>query len=281
MPANKIAVTKRKNTPLYNLQKNESKIEFFRKLDGAKINLPLMSDKPYHTHSFHKRLDCSACHTQWIPSCYGCHEVYFKNSFQYDWIKHKKTKGRWFELRSYLRFEDKTLSVSYNKKIMPSAPGCQVIMSIYDDKNYTKSFDSLAYGAWEPHSVGKSKRCIDCHFNPTAVGLGNGVLDLKNEKVTFKPFFDSKASGFDFDFPIDALVDTNGTQLQSFSRDNARGFNKDEIEKIIKAYRCIICHESWDDKIYNDFNHSKKLFFSKKTKCSAILETDEALETNR
>jgi len=40
------------------------------------------------------------------------------------------------ELRSYLRYEDHTLAIGYNGKIMPSAPGCQVIMNIFD-KNYT------------------------------------------------------------------------------------------------------------------------------------------------
>jgi nitrate/TMAO reductase-like tetraheme cytochrome c subunit len=268
LPKDKIAITKRKKSPLYNLQKIDNKVYFFRKSDGKSIDLPLLKE-PYHSHSFHKRLDCSACHTQWIASCYGCHEVYIKGGKQFDWIKHKKTQGQWQELRSFLRFEDNTLAIGYNGKIMPSAPGCQVIMSIYEKNGtYNKAFDSLAYGAWSPHTIGKSKECKDCHNSSSAIGLGQGIFKNSKDGLKFIPYFDSKKSGFDFDFNIDALVDINGTQKQSFSRDRARAFNKQEIAKITDAYKCIICHNSWNDKIYQDFNRSKKLFFNKETKCA-------------
>ncbi len=271
LPTQKVAITKRKKTPLYNLQKVENSISFYRKTDGKKIDLPLLKGS-YHKHPFHNRLDCSACHTQWTPSCYGCHEVYFKDGKGFDWIKNKETSGEWLELRSYLRYEDNTLAISYNGKIMPAAPGCQVIMSIYDKNGtYHKGINSLAYGAWSPHSIGKSKKCKDCHNSSSALGLGQGIFSNSKEKLNFIPYFNSKKSGFDFTFNIDALTDINGTQKQSFSRDGARAFNKKEIEKITKAYRCIICHNSWSDKIYNDFNRSKELFFNKKSSCSKEL----------
>ena len=275
LPKDKVAITKRKGTPLYNLQKVNNSIKFFRKSDGKEINLPLLQG-PYHSHSFHKRLDCSACHSRWIPSCYGCHEVYIKNGKQFDWIKHKKTKGQWQELRSYLRYEDSTLAIGYNGKIMPSAPGCQVIMNIYDKNGtYKHKFDSMAYAAWSPHTVGKSKKCKDCHNSSSALGIGQGVMHIKKDKIDFKPFFNSSKSGFKFKYNIDSLVDINGTQNQTFSRKNARAFNKKEINKITNAYKCIICHDRWSDKIYKEFNRSKKMFFNKKTKCAKeILDFD-------
>ncbi len=274
IPKDKVAITRKKNTPLYNLQKIDKKIYFFRKSDGKRLELPLLKGI-YHNQSFHKKLDCSACHTQWIPSCYGCHEVLFKDAKQFDWIKKRSTKGQWMELRSYLRYEDNTLAIGYNKKIMPAAPGCQVIMNIYEkNSSYHKGFDSLAYGAWSPHSVGRSKRCKDCHINSTAIGIGEGVMHIKKDRVLFKPYFDSNKSGFNFNFNIDALNDINGTQLQSFSRKNARSFNKKEINKIINVYKCIICHDKWDDKIYEDFNRSKNLFWQKKTECAKEIFKD-------
>ena len=263
-----VAITKRKNTPLYNLQKVDNNFTLYRKRDGKAFSVPVLQ-KPYHSQSFHKRLDCSACHTQWTPSCYGCHEVKFENGKQYDWIKKRATNGQWMELRSYLRYEDNTLSIGYNGKIMPSAPGCQVIMSIYDKNNtFHKGITSLAYGAWSPHTIGKSKKCNECHFSSSALGLGQGIMNYKGDKLRFKPYFNSKANGFDFKFNIDKLVDINGTQKQSFSRDKARAFNKKEIDKIVEVYKCTICHNKWSDKIYNDFNKSKKLFFNNKTKCA-------------
>ncbi|VAY87886.1 Cytochrome c family protein [hydrothermal vent metagenome] len=263
-----IAVTTKMNSPLYNLQRNDNNITFYRKLDGQAFDISKMSNASYHTSKNHQRLDCTACHSSWIPSCYGCHEVYFKNGKQYDWIKHKKTRGKWVELRSYLRYESPALAIGYNKKIMPTAPGCQVITTIYDKNITNQGFHSFAYASWDPHTTQKhSRTCIDCHFNPQTLGLGAGILDIKDNNITFNPYYQSNVSGLPIKFPIDSLVSSNGKQFQSFSRDNSRGFNKKEITKIVQAYKCIICHSKWDDKIYNDFKKSKKLFYENKTQC--------------
>ena len=270
--SNKIAVTRKKNTPLYNLQKNDDNVTFYRKKDGKAFDISKMSNAPYHTSKNHERLDCTACHSSWIPSCYGCHEVYFKNGKQYDWIKHKKTKGKWMELRSYLRYESPALAIGYNEKIMPTAPGCQVITSIYDKNITDEGFHSMAFAAWDPHTTQKQSRdCVDCHFNPQTLGMGAGVLDIKDNNITFKPFYNSVESGMPMNYPIDSLISKDGEQFQSFSRDKARGFSQKEVTKIVDAYKCIICHNSWDDKIYIDFNLSKKSFFNKKTKCAKDL----------
>jgi len=267
--SDKIAITKRKNSPIYNLQKESNKIKFYRKKDGKAFDISKMSDAPYHTSKNHKRLACTACHSSWTPSCYGCHEVYFKNGKQYDWIKHKKTKGAWMELRSYLRYESPALAIGYNKKIMPTAPGCQVITSIYDKNITNEGFHSMAYAAWDPHTTQKQSRtCIDCHFNSQTLGMGAGILNIKDNNITFQPFYNSEKSGLPISYPIDALISKDGEQFQTFSRKKARGFSKKELTKIVEAYKCIICHNKWDDKIYKDFNKSKKLFYNKKTSCS-------------
>lgn len=267
-----MAVTSKKDTPVYNLQKNDNTTAFYRKSDGQMLDMKKMSNASYHTAKHHERLDCTACHSSWIPSCYGCHEVYFKDGKQYDWIKHKVTDGSWQELRSYLRYESPALAIGYNKKIMPTAPGCQVITTIYDKNITNEGFHSFAYAAWDPHTTQKESRgCVDCHFNSQTLGLGSGNLDIKNNTITFAPFYDSKKSGLPISYPIDALVSKDGVQFQSFSRDNSRGFNQKEVEKIVGAYQCIICHKNWDDKIYQNFETSKKMFQSKQTKCSKEL----------
>ncbi len=268
-----VAVTKKMNSPLYQLQKNPTsngeEIKFYRKSDGKNFDISKMSDAPYHNSKNHERLDCTACHSSWIPSCYGCHEVYFKNGKQYDWIKHKKTKGKWMELRSYLRYESPALAVGYNEKIMPTAPGCQVITTIYDKNITDEGFHSFAYAAWDPHTTQKESRgCVDCHFNPQTLGMGAGILDIKDNNITFQPFYNSLESGLPINYPIDSLVSKDGQQFQSFSRDKARGFNQKEVSKIVEVYKCIVCHKDWDDKIYENFDKSKKLFYSGKTKCS-------------
>ena len=270
--AKNIAITAQKGTPLYNVAKDGNQTVIYRKRDGKKFNISKLSKKPYHTSNMHQRLDCSACHSKWIPSCYGCHEVYFKDGKQYDWIKHKKTKGQWRELRTYLRYESPALAISYNKKIMPTAPGCQVLTTIYDGNKTTQPFHSFAYAAWDPHTTSKDARgCIDCHFNPLTIGLGNGVLDMNKSGISFMPYYDSNKSSLPITYPIDALINKEGKQFQSFSRDYARGFNKKEVNNIVNAYKCIICHGKYDDKIYKNFKQSKEKFKNKQTPCAKEL----------
>jgi hypothetical protein len=262
-----IAYTGKKNAPLYNLQKNDNNVTFYRKRDAKAFDMTKMSDAPYHSLDIHKRLDCSACHAQWMPSCYGCHEVYFENGKQYDWVEHKVTKGKWMELRSFLRFEAPSLGVGYNKKIMPFAPGCQVIGTIYQDKNITQ-FHAMAMAGWDPHTTGKSRTCLDCHINPASLGLGRGNLKIKKDAILFEPFYNSAKSGLATSYPIDAFVSKEGKQFQTTSREHARSFNKQELTKIVDAYKCILCHRTYEDKIYKDFNASKVLFAKGKSPCS-------------
>jgi hypothetical protein len=266
---NIIAYSKKKNSPLYNVQKDDKtdKTIFYRKKDGKAFDLTAMSDKPYHNLDIHKRLDCTACHSSWMPSCYGCHEVYFEDGKQFDWVEKKMTKGEWQEFRSFLRFESPSLGIGYNKKIMPFAPGCQVIGTIFKDKKI-ENFHSMAMAGWDPHTTQKESRsCVDCHFNPATLGLGRGNLDIKDNNIIFSPFYNSKKSGMPFDYPIDGFISVDGKQLQTTSRKEARGFNKKELKKTIEAYKCIICHDSYEDKIYKDFEKSKKLFYGGETRC--------------
>jgi hypothetical protein len=262
-----IAYSKRKNSPLYHLQKEDDNITLYRKKDGKAYDLTIMSDNPYHTAAIHQRLDCSSCHSSWMPSCYGCHEVYFEEGKQFDWVERKMTPGEWQEYRSFLRFESPSLGVGYNKKIMPFAPGCQVIGTVFKDQKL-EHFHSMAMAGWDPHTTQREVRtCIDCHFNPATLGLGRGNLDIKNGKILFNPLYNSQKSGMPFGYPIDGFVSPEGKQFQSTSREDARGFNATELTRIVEAYRCILCHDSYDDTIYRNFNRSKKQFESGVTPC--------------
>lgn len=264
----KVAYTSKKNTPIYNLQKNKNnKMEFYLKNSGKKIDMVCASDKPYHSLKIHKRLDCSACHTKWMPSCYGCHEVYFDKGKQYNWVKHKNTKGVWMEFRSFLRFESPSLGINNKGKIMPYAPGCQVVGTLYKNKK-VKQFHAMAMAGWNPHTTSKKARtCVECHFDSASLGLGKGMLNFKNKKINFTPYFDSKKSGFNFSYPIDAFVSKEGKQFQTVSREKARSFSKKELNKIVSAYRCIVCHREYSDKIYVDFEKSKRMFNKGVTPC--------------
>lgn len=262
----KIAFSAKKNTPIYNLQSDDNNLTLYRKRDGKDFNISMMSDNAYHTSAIHERLDCSACHAQWIPSCYGCHEVYFEEGKQFNWTTKQMSDGAWLELRSFLRFETPSLGVGYNEKIMPFAPGCQIIGSIFEDKK-VEQFHAMAMAGWEPHTTGKARECVDCHFSPASLGLGRGNFDLKDGKILFEPFYDSIKSGMPFSYPIDGFVSKEGKQFQTTSREKARSFNSDELHTIVNAYECILCHRSYDDPIYKDFALSKEQFSKGLTPC--------------
>jgi len=109
---------------------------------------------------------------------------------------------------------------------------------------------------------------VDCHTDPASLGLGRGTLNIQKDGISFTPIYQSKKSGLPIDYPIDAFVSTEGKQFQTTSRDNARGFNKQEIKDIVNAYKCILCHRSYEDPIYKDFQASKANFYAGKTPCA-------------
>ncbi len=258
-PAGKeIAITKR-GTPIYSLQKRGKEIIFYRKKDGKAIKVTkFLKEKTYHNMKGHERLRCQACHSLWMPQCYGCHDSYRKDRNQYNWIKKNISSGRWAEKRSYIRFLKPTLGIDNKGKISPFSP-CQVFASIFDEnKKPQNSFKILTMTSFDPHTTQKDARnCLECHSDPKTLGLGEGIL-YKNR---FRPTYDASSSGLGIDFPLDAFVNTKGKPLQITSPyPSARPFNKEELKNIIRVNQCLPCHNLYEDKIYKKFNLSKKQF---------------------
>ena len=266
-----IAYTHKDFRPIYNLQKDkDGNIYFYRKLDGKRLKMKLLNDNAaYHNLKIHKRLSCQACHSEWLPSCYGCHVAAFKDRKQYDWLLHKATLGAFREYSSFNRFAHPTLGIGWKGKVMPFGPGCQSFVSVYNKGKLIKQFHRMFMAAWDPHTTQlKSRRCVDCHFNPITLGLGRGSLHIKNNKLIFNPIYNSKLSGLPISYPLDAFVDVHGKELQGVSYKGERAFNGKELRKIIAVYGCILCHSKYSDKIYKNFDLSKREFLEKKTPCS-------------
>jgi len=267
----KIAVTK-KGTPVYNLQKRGKEIVFYRKRDGKAIKVTkFLKEKGYHNMKGHERLSCQACHSLWMPQCYGCHDSYRKDGYQYDWIKKNISLGRWIEKRSYIRFLKPTLGINSKGEISPFSP-CQAFVSTFDEKaEYQSSFKILTMTSFDPHTTQKSSRsCLDCHGDPKTLGLGEGIL----HKWHFRPTYDAYSSGLGINFPLDAFVNIEGRPLQITSPfPSARPFNKEELENIRWVNKCLPCHNLYEDKIYKDFKNSIERFMKEKTlPCWKIIE---------
>jgi len=229
------------------------------------------SNNPHHRLKGHERLSCQACHSIWIPQCYGCHLTYKKSEKQKDWINNEMSPGRWKEARSYLRFSKPALGIRDGDETFPISP-CQEFVSVFDKSGRyveEESFSIMNISAFDPHTTAKkSRECLECHQDPKVIGLGEGILHQKGGKQVFRPTYDSSSSpprtgsstGMDVSFPLDGFVNLSGEPLQSGSGKGVRPFNKEEIDRILSVDPCLGCHNRYDDKIYADFKESKRRF---------------------
>lgn len=258
-----------KGTPLYNLQKVNGKPVFYRKMDGKPLEILATTDleKAHHNLKGHERLSCQACHSAWIPQCYGCHLTYQKSEPQKDWISGKNTLGKWKEARSYLRFAKPSLGLRRDDRIYPLSP-CQVFFSTLDDAGQFingESFTNLNLSAFDPHTTQKKSRtCLDCHSDPKTIGLGEGILHQRGGERIFRSTHDAAADGLNLNFPLDGLVNLAGKPLQAGSKNGVRPFNLKEINRILLVDPCLGCHSSYEDGIYRDFQKSMKRFETEK-----------------
>jgi len=185
----KVGVSK-KGTPLYNLRKRGDSVVFYRKRDGHAIEMQsVLPDQSHHNLPGHSRLSCQACHSAWIPQCYGCHLTYEKSGVQRDWINGELSPGKWKETRSYIRFSKPALGLRDAKTIYPVSP-CQVFVSILNEEDRyqrNESFNILTMSAFDPHTTSRdSRKCTECHGDPKVLGFGEGILMTSNGKKRFR-----------------------------------------------------------------------------------------------
>ncbi|MDQ7784104.1 MAG: hypothetical protein RDU20_14565 [Desulfomonilaceae bacterium] len=255
-----------KGRPLPNVSRKGDKFVLKGKLTGKEHPVSIITGKRNgHTIKGHERLECDSCHSAWSPQCYGCHQVLDFGHEGLDHLTGRKTPGRWAEGRTYFRFERNILGINSRGRIGILVPGCQVwntvvdrqgkVMPPYDSKimRLKSGHTSVAMGPTHPHtSRTEVPRCVDCHLDAKALGLGEGRLvpAKPGEKLGTQPVYDSKGSGLKIAFPIDAVVDTDGTVLQGTSHEISRGFNAEEIKRIVGIGPCLACHDRYDDPVW-------------------------------
>jgi hypothetical protein len=236
------------------------------KLTGKEHPVSIVTGKRNgHTIRGHERLECDTCHSAWSPQCYGCHQILDFGHKGKDHISGKETPGRWAEGRSFFRFERHIYGINSRGKVGILVPGCQVwntvvgsdgkVVSPYDSKvmQLQNGLNSMAVGPTHPHTTRTPvPRCVDCHLDAKAMGLGDGRLtwNAADQRVRVQPIYDSPASGLKIGFPLDAVIDTDGKVLQGTSHKLARGFNHEEIRKIVSIAPCLTCHDRYDDPVW-------------------------------
>jgi hypothetical protein len=252
-----------KGRPLPHVKYTEAGLRLTSKVTGKEHPITVITGKKDGHHiQGHERLECDSCHSAWSPQCYGCHQLLDFRHQALDHVSGKRTQGRWSEGRGFFRFERHIYGINSRGKVGILVPGCQVWNTVVDSNGHViKPYDSaimslkngmnsLAMGSTHPHTTRQEcVRCVDCHLDNKALGLGEGrMLRMggKDELQT-EPVYDSEGSGLRIPFPLEAVVDSEGRILQGTSHQLARGFNLEEIKRIVGIRRCLPCHDRYND----------------------------------
>jgi hypothetical protein len=243
----------RKNNELTNVEKGDDGYRLIGKNDEKSYELrqPKAGVCDFEPH---KRVSCEACHSTWVPQCYGCHAKRDKSATHLDKLSLEQTTGRWEEGRSYIRYRKPMLAV-WEDEVVIVTPGCQDIVTLFDDEGELEdSFNRFTMAAINPHTTQeKGRECNDCHGSTKTVGLGEGTLAVVDDQITFRPLDQGLQTEAGATPGMDSFVSLDGTQLQHGSRADLRAFRGGELKAILRVGLCAGCHDSYDDPIWRTY----------------------------
>jgi len=268
-----MAVSERKQR-MTNVKVQNGKMVTIGKQSGRVYNIPLLRDKQIHFIPQHQsRLECTACHSQWVVRCQSCHA-----SMKLGQVELKTSE------RTPIKIQQPYLMIGPRGKVAPMFAQPERHFSMLDEKGNpilalgstgqhrgkyqewhftnpnTSSGSNLIYSL-NPHSTGtKVRSCESCHLSPETLGLGKGDLKIganntgKNDSLVPLNRLDEKTQASVFD--PEAKVSIRGEVLAGSHQLKARPFNQKEIIRILRVGNCIPCHDRYGDRIYQDINKS-------------------------
>lgn len=229
LSARQVPVTQHNGTPLWHIEiRQDGSRRLYPKLGGPPLAIPeyQATDHPYA--DAHRRLECSTCHSQWAPQCYGCHSVYDPAGRQWDHTKQQETAGRWREIRWDVRAELPSLGVDAQNRVRPVTPG--MIMRV-EHPDWDSPLFKRLFAVSEPHTTGTARSCESCHRSSQALALGQGVLIRNNGKWSFRPAREQLQDGL----PADAWTSLDGRLKGQATDGKSRPFNAAEMQQILNA----------------------------------------------
>lgn len=220
--------TANKQTPLQHIEVRADSAWLHTKTSGRVLKIPPL-DARFHADDIqHERLECSSCHTQWAPQCFGCHMEYDADGSQWDHVARRITAGRWHEQRSNIRNDLPTLGVNASNRIAVFVPG--MIMTVaypdWDGEKFSRIFAPLS-----PHTIGPARSCESCHRSTAALGLGQGEFVERAGKTIFIPRQELLEDGL----PADAWTNLKTTIGGGTPKSGQRSLNKEEMHAILEA----------------------------------------------
>ena len=266
-----------------NVKAQGKKFITYSKRTGKARTIPLAKNQRWgHNIPGHQnKLACTACHSQWVPRCEGCHMTLKSgkgnnaapsskwNPVQFS-VKHEQPAlmvGPRGKVVPMLAQPSHTLTVlDQQEKIVPVVDGKGQSPGEYRHWEFTNSAgysgSNLAYGA-QPHSVSKKIRsCASCHQSPKTLGMGEGDLKVKKSATgrydQFNPLVRTNRVLNKSRYGPEAKVNQRGQAIAGSGQPGARPFNQEEISRILKVGNCIPCHWRYSDKIYQDMEKSYK-----------------------
>ena len=270
-----------KQQKLANVKAQGKKFVTYSKRTGKARTVPLAKDQRWgHNIPGHRnKLACTACHSQWVPRCKGCHMT----------LKSEKGNGAastWNRFQFTMKHEEPALMVGPRGKVVPMlaqpphtltvVDQQEKIVPVVDNKGdspggyrhweFTNSAgnsgSNLAYGS-QPHSVSKKVRsCQSCHLSPKTLGMGEGDLRIKKNSSgrydQLNPLVRTNRVLNKSKYGLQTKVNQRGQAIAGSGQPGARPFNQEEITRILKVGNCIPCHSRYTDKIYQDMKKSYK-----------------------
>ena len=197
------------------------------KTTGRVLNIPYL-DPANHPGNDHERLECSTCHSQWAPQCFGCHMEYDTEGTQWDHVDRKETPGRWYQERSHVRNNLGSLGVSEDYRIALFVPG--MVMTV-DHPDWASTRFVRVFAPLSPHTTGASRSCESCHRSSVALGLGQGELTRQGSKIHFEAAHDSLQDGL----PLDAWTNIDRSLGGATPLPNQRPLSVEEMKAVLDA----------------------------------------------
>lgn len=265
-----------------NVKKIGKKYVMFGKRTGKRFDIPQTAWKrKTHTLPGHNgKLECTACHSQWVPKCQGCH-------IAYDTAAYERGRDPWSSGRSrHRQWPQPRLMMGPRGKVAPVLEQPPRTLTVLDGQGHPLpvinehgdregeykewqftnplgySGSNLVYAA-QPHSVRKTVRaCADCHLSPRTLGLGEGELEIRrdssgeDDEYNFLVLTDIKTLKSHVGPGADVTI--RGQPIAGAGQQGARPLNQSEISRILRAGNCIACHDRYDDPVYRDMDKSYK-----------------------
>lgn len=218
---------------------------------------------PDHRLAGHERLSCQSCHAAWAPTCVTCHTRFDAAGRQWDFGHGEVVPGAWVETADRYDWGLPAMAVR-GDRVVPAIPG--MILTVEGDWAGGGTKSHRLYAALDPHTTRKESRsCASCHASATALGLGEGTLDLGAGGPRFTPAAplpDAPGLARDGWVPLFPQAAAPGT------RTNVRSLDAAEQRRVLRVGPCLSCHPKVTDRIYVDFPRSVRTLFQGSSPCT-------------